>query len=76
MPHRYTVELRTDQFSKAVALAGFKSDYALAKQMHVARSTVMRVCAGHLKPGPAFIGGALTALAPMSFEDLFEVVAI
>ncbi|TQM80589.1 hypothetical protein FHX81_2926 [Saccharothrix saharensis] len=76
MSHRYSVALKADQFSKAVALAGFKSSYALAKEMHVARSTVMRVRAGHMTPGPAFIGGALTALAPMSFDDLFEVVTI
>lgn len=73
MPH--TIRLRTDIFTKATRLAGFRSDYALAKAMDVNRSTVARVVSGELQPGPAFIGGALVALAPMQFEDLFEVVA-
>ena len=68
------IKLRTDAFSKSARLAGFTSDYALAKAMDVNRSTVARVLAGELQPGPAFIGGALTALAPMQFDDLFEVV--
>ncbi|WP_121010755.1 helix-turn-helix domain-containing protein [Saccharothrix australiensis] len=70
-----TIRLRTAAFAKAALLAGYPSDYALAKAMGVNRSTVARVLNGELRPGPAFIGGALTALAPMQFEDLFEVVA-
>jgi hypothetical protein len=70
----FTVRLRGDAFAKIVRLAGFPSDYALAKRMQVNRSTVARVVAGDLQPGPAFIGGALTALAPMGFEDILEVV--
>ncbi|MEU4763396.1 transcriptional regulator [Actinosynnema sp. NPDC023794] len=70
----YTIKLRTDVFTKAARLAGFRSDYALAKAMDVNRSTVARVLAGDLQPGAAFIGGALTALAPMQFDDLFEIV--
>ncbi|MFC5055464.1 transcriptional regulator [Saccharothrix xinjiangensis] len=69
-----TIRLRTDVFSKAAKLAGFGSDYSLARRMGVNRSTVTRVCSGRLQPGPAFIGGALTVLAPMNFEDLFEIV--
>ncbi|XVS68101.1 transcriptional regulator [Actinosynnema sp. CA-299493] len=69
----YTIKLRTDVFRKAARLAGFRSDYALAKAMDVNRSTVARVLGGDLQPGPAFIGGAVTALAPMQFEDLFEI---
>ncbi|MBW4719066.1 transcriptional regulator [Saccharothrix obliqua] len=69
-----TIRLRTKVFAKAALLAGFTSDYALAKAMEVNRSTVARVLSGDLRPGPAFIGGALTALAPMQFDDLFEVV--
>jgi hypothetical protein len=69
-----TIKLRTDVFAKAARLAGFRSDYALAKAMDVNRSTVARVLSGELQPGPAFIGGALTALAPMQFDDLFEIV--
>lgn len=71
----YTIKLRTDAFAKSARLAGFRSDYALAKAMDVNRSTVARVLGGELQPGPAFIGGALTALAPMQFDDLFEIVA-
>ncbi|MFT7841558.1 transcriptional regulator [Saccharothrix sp. BKS2] len=69
-----TIRLRTDAFSKTMRLAGFRSDYALARSMGVNRSTVTRVLTGQLHPGPAFIGGALTALAPMQFDDLFEIV--
>jgi hypothetical protein len=72
----FTVHLRAGLFSRAVTLAGFESDYALAKAMEVNRSTVARVRQGELQPGPAFIGGALTALAPMQFADLFAVERI
>jgi hypothetical protein len=72
----YTVELRVDEFSKLVRLAGFRSDYALAKRMEVNRSTVARVVAGELSPGPAFIGGALVALAPMDFGNIFRIVKV
>ncbi|XVS62094.1 transcriptional regulator [Actinosynnema sp. CA-299493] len=66
------VALRIDVFTKAARLAGFRSDYKLAKAMGLNRSTVTRVLSGDLRPGPAFIAGALIALPPMSFEDLFE----
>lgn len=69
----YTVRLRTEAFTAAVRLAGFRSVYALAKAMELNRSTVSRVMSGDLQPGPAFIGGALTALAPMPFNGLFDV---
>lgn len=72
MPH--TIKLRTDVFTKAARLAGFRSDYALAKAMEVNRSTVTRVLSGELQPGPAFIAGALLALTPMQFDDLFNIV--
>ncbi|MER5262819.1 AMED_5909 family protein [Actinosynnema sp. NPDC002837] len=70
---RYTVRLRGDAFTKAVRLAGFHSDYALAKAMGLNRSTVKRARNGELRPGARFISGALKALAPFEFEDLFEV---
>ncbi|MEV0679844.1 transcriptional regulator [Actinosynnema sp. NPDC050436] len=70
-----TIRLRARAFAKAALLAGYHSDYALAKAMEVNRSTVARVLTGELRPGPAFIGGALSALAPMQFDDLFEVVS-
>jgi hypothetical protein len=70
---KYTVFLRNRVFQIATALAGFRSDYALAKAMGLNRSTVTRVLAGELMPGPGFIAGALKVLAPMQFEDLFEV---
>lgn len=71
----YTVRLRLVRFVRFAELAGLRTHYAVAKKMGVNRSTVKRVVAGELQPGPAFIGGALIALAPMQFEDLFEVVA-
>lgn len=70
---RYNVKLRDDAFTKAVRLAGFRSDYALAKAMGLNRSTVKRARDGELRPGARFISGALKALAPFEFEDLFEV---
>ncbi|MEU4740533.1 transcriptional regulator [Actinosynnema sp. NPDC023658] len=62
-------------FTKAARLAGFRSTYALAKAMDVNRSTVARVLAGEMQPGPAFIAGALLALAPMQFHDLFTIAS-
>ncbi|MEV1114938.1 hypothetical protein AB0I91_07700 [Actinosynnema sp. NPDC049800] len=38
------------------------------------RSTVARVLSGDLRPGAAFIAGALAALSPMQFDDLFHVI--
>ncbi|MEU5690929.1 transcriptional regulator [Actinosynnema sp. NPDC020468] len=70
---QYTVRLQFDRFTRAARLAGLYSDYALAKVMKLNRSTVARVRSGELFPGPAFIGGALTALSPMQFDDLFVV---
>ncbi|GAA3847038.1 hypothetical protein GCM10022243_11420 [Saccharothrix violaceirubra] len=71
---RYTVRLRSGDFTKAATLAGLRSDYARSKAMGVNRSTVTRVLAGELRPGAAFIAGALAALHPMDFKDLFEVI--
>jgi transcriptional regulator with XRE-family HTH domain len=70
----FNVRLRHEAFTKSVALARFQSDYALAQAMEVNRSTVARVLSGELRPGAAFIAGALTALSPLEFTDLFEVV--
>ena len=70
---KYAVFLRTESFRRAMALAGFRSEYALSKAMGLNRSSVKRVRAGESMPGPGFIAGALKALAPMAFEDLFEV---
>jgi hypothetical protein len=70
----YRVAVRTDIFTKAARLAGFQSDYTLAATMGVNRSTVGRVLSGDLRPGSAFIAGALVALRPMAFDDLFQVV--
>ncbi|MFD1146097.1 transcriptional regulator [Saccharothrix hoggarensis] len=65
--------LRAEKFERVMQLAGFRSDYALARAMGVNRSTVARVRSGEMRPGRAFISGALKALDPMEFEDLFEV---
>ncbi|MEU5696732.1 transcriptional regulator [Actinosynnema sp. NPDC020468] len=72
-PQSHTIRLRFVAFAKAARLAGFYSDYALAKAMGLNRSTVTRVRAEELQPGSSFIAGALIALAPMQFDDLFEV---
>jgi hypothetical protein len=72
MPH--TVRLRTKVLEKAMALARIPSDCALAKAMQVNRSTVTRVRTGELQPGSVFIGSVLTALTPLTFDDLFEIV--
>ncbi|QTR02668.1 transcriptional regulator, partial [Saccharothrix algeriensis] len=61
----YTVRLRLKAFEEGSLSAGFTSDYGLARAMGLNRSTVGRVRGGGLQPGPAFIGGALIALAPM-----------
>lgn len=74
MPH--AIQLRDEEFARVSRLAGYKSDYALAKAMDVNRSTVTRVLTGELQPGPAFIGGALTALHPLKFEDIFKVITV
>ncbi|MBB4962838.1 transcriptional regulator [Saccharothrix violaceirubra] len=70
----YTIRLRTIPFAKAMLLAGFRSDYVLSKAMGVNRTTVTRVRTGELNPGAAFVAGALTALSPLDFDDLFEIV--
>ncbi|MBB4965705.1 hypothetical protein F4559_003064 [Saccharothrix violaceirubra] len=33
-----------------------------------------RVCRGESQPGIGFVVGALSGLAPLKFEDLFEIV--
>lgn len=75
-PMPNTVMLRTEIFTKAMVLAGFRSDYGLAKAMGINRSTVARVVNGELRPGAVFIASALTVLAPMEFKDLFDIVPL
>ncbi|QFZ20259.1 hypothetical protein [Saccharothrix syringae] len=70
----HTVKLRTARFVRITQAAGFGSHYALARAMGLNRSTVTRVVTGSLQPGTAFIAGALIALAPLSFDDLFQIV--
>ncbi|MEU4803001.1 transcriptional regulator [Actinosynnema sp. NPDC023587] len=70
-----TIRLRIDNFRKASTLAGYTSVYGLAKAMEVNRSSLQRVLEGVMRPGSAFIAGAVTVLKPFTFEDLFEVVA-
>ncbi|MGM1057842.1 transcriptional regulator [Saccharothrix sp. Mg75] len=67
------MRLRAEVFRKAVTLAGYRSDYELARAMGVNRSTISRVRSGTLTPGQGFIAGALVVLAPMGFDDLFTV---
>ncbi|GAA1313698.1 transcriptional regulator [Saccharothrix xinjiangensis] len=70
----HTIALRTAEFAKLVRLAGFRSDYELARAMGLNRSTVTRVREGLLQPGPAFIAGSLIVLNPLEFKDLFKIV--
>ncbi|MFE9751390.1 transcriptional regulator [Saccharothrix saharensis] len=70
----FTIRLDLESFTQAAALAGFTSEHALAKRMDVHRSTVSRVLKGELQPGPAFVAGALIALSPHQFADLFTIV--
>jgi len=72
----YTIHLHVDFFVASMRKAGFSSDASVARVMEVDRSTVTRVLAGELRPGRAFIGGALTALAPLTFDDLFTVAKV
>ncbi|MFC6093959.1 transcriptional regulator [Saccharothrix lopnurensis] len=72
----YTIHLHVDFFVASMRSRGFSSDASVARAMEVNRSTVTRVLAGELRPGRAFIGGALTALAPLTFDDLFTVVKV
>lgn len=74
MSTSYTVKLRLDTFDKATRLAGYRSDYSAAKAMGLNRSTLSRVLSGELQPGATFIAGALVALQPLAFDDLFEIV--
>ncbi|MDQ0377912.1 transcriptional regulator [Amycolatopsis thermophila] len=71
----HTIKLRPGELDKAIRLKHFPSDYALARAMGVARSTVVRVRAGQIEPGPRFIAGALVAFPELRFEDLFEISA-
>ncbi|MBW4720719.1 transcriptional regulator [Saccharothrix obliqua] len=69
----FTLRLNVKRFTRAVRLAGYHSDYALAVRMRINRATLKRVLDGDNNPGPAFIAGALRALSPLRFEDLFDV---
>ncbi|PSL51412.1 hypothetical protein B0I31_12141 [Saccharothrix carnea] len=70
----YTVRVRSAAFTEAMR-ARFGTEYRLAAAMSVNRSTLNRVLTGSLRPGPAFIAGALTAFAPITFDALFDIVA-
>lgn len=56
------------------AAAERTSQSPLWREIGVHRTTLHRVRNGETEPSPAFIAGALKALAPKKFEDLFEVV--
>ncbi|WP_158852333.1 transcriptional regulator [Saccharothrix deserti] len=69
------MKLRVAEFQRSARRSALTSDYLLAPAMGVNRSTISRVLTGELRPGAAFIAGALAAFAPLEvrFEDLFEV---
>lgn len=68
---RRTIRLRPDfdQIAKERGAAA-----PLWRDMGVDRSTLHRVRTGETRPSNEFIAGALAALAPAKFDDLFEVV--
>lgn len=67
------VTLRLDTFRAFAAARGHGTPSAIADAMNVHRSTVTRVLAGQQAVGADFIAGALTALAPVDFRDLFDI---
>lgn len=73
---KYTVELIKEEFLMLAKLAGFGSDYELAKRMGVNRATVSRVLDGELQPGSGFIAGAMAALNLVDFGKIFRIVAV
>ncbi|ATE55740.1 transcriptional regulator [Actinosynnema pretiosum] len=72
----HTVALRSEIFARTAQLAGYHSSYSLARAMDLNRSTISRALSGDINIGAHFIGSSLHALAPMSFEVLFEVVPV
>ncbi len=71
-----SVKVSVEAFRTAAKEMGYPSDYRLAKDMEIARSTLQRVLTGELQPGPGFIAGALTALPHKGFDDLFVIVSV
>jgi hypothetical protein len=68
-----TVVLRTGPLVKHRKKSGLVDDTRLASAMRMHRTTVTRVVAGEMRPGVAFIAGALTAFPDLRFDDLFEI---
>jgi hypothetical protein len=73
-PMAHTVRVKSGMIEKAMSLSGHRSEYSMAKAMGINRSTLARVRSGQLQPGPSFIAGALIALSPFEFSDIFEIV--
>lgn len=71
-----TVRLRTGQFRRHAEQAGLASDNAIALALGVNRTTVMRLLAGDITPGPRVIGSVLLTWPEKRFEDFFEAVAV
>lgn len=73
---KYAIEVIPEEFIVLAKLAGFGSDYELARRMGVDRATLSRALAGEFQPGPGFIAGALRALEPADFHKMFRVVVV
>ncbi len=69
------IALRRQQLDKYMTLRGMKTQRQLAEAIGVNETTVYRALEGRSGPGEKFIAGLLAAFSPLTFDDLFEVVA-
>ncbi|GAA2685790.1 MULTISPECIES: transcriptional regulator [Actinosynnema] len=69
----YTVRVRPEAFDDAITTADL-SVAGVTEAMSVTPEALNSVRGGQ-EPDPEFIAGALLAFAPLTFEDLFEVLA-
>lgn len=69
------IRLRLGQLDKYMALAGIKTNLALAKRMgNVSEATVSRFRNGAV-PSSEVIAGLMSAFPALEFLDIFEVVS-
>lgn len=73
MPRNPTIRLRRDQLAKFRAVAGLKTDTALAARMGLASTTVARTLSGDAKLTTGFIESLLAAFPGLSLDDLVAV---
>ncbi|WP_158852806.1 helix-turn-helix domain-containing protein [Saccharothrix deserti] len=66
------VHVRVDAFERIKADRDLRSNYALAKRLGVAPSTVGRVLKSEQLPGNEFIAATIATLG-VDFDDVFEI---